>query len=231
MASAGENISYTVSGRFYVTIQDIITEYGGKKLSEGIVRYHLFQSDPQIMTLPLNICRKLKSETLTIFEFKNLTVTENINDTHLIVYASHFGSDDDYDCDVFGLFSNPQYAAKLIFSEPDGNYGLDCDDCRIQNVSQKEWFYTPDNNYFFSPDHCYDKAKEPSFTAEFVKGYDCSDYEGLYDTMIVLRDGKPEMLKTKAAQGIYENLEPGKQYRFTYKYWYGCPLIDSAEPV
>ncbi|MBR5372022.1 MAG: hypothetical protein IK130_07390 [Oscillospiraceae bacterium] len=221
MASEGEKISYTLSGHICFSINDIITEYDGKQLSKGIVRYELYQCTPEIMTLPLDICRKLKSLPQWTVEFKDFNVEENMSDT--LLQKDQGGR---WWIDLDALLT--RYTEKAIIRESTADeYGTACDVLDIQNVRPGGWIYTPDA-WMTYPDDC-STQKEDSFTAEFVKGYENDyfhqEYKCTVESIMINRDGKFEVLL--AYPGVYEKLEPGKKYLFSYDY----DIIEMAEPV
>ena len=190
--------AFTVSGHVWFSVDDIITEYGGKKLDEGIVVFKMFQCSPELMTLPLDVCGKMQKGGQYTIEFNDAKVSDPT--AFLYVYDGTDGLTQFVD--YGGLLT---HYAKLgtVRKEKSGEQGLDCDEITWKNLPAEpkltEWVGMND-------------IKPEVFTAEYVDGYFDNPEGTSYSTLVLMRDGKPELGRT---QLDISNLEPGKQYQFT----------------
>ncbi|MBR5371619.1 MAG: hypothetical protein IK130_05325 [Oscillospiraceae bacterium] len=190
---------FTVSGHIWFIVNDIITEYAGKKLDEGIVVYSCFQCWPEVMTLPLDVCSKLEKGGQYIIEFNDT----KIPDPTPCMYLWDVDGSMEVACDYFDLLGS---YAKLgtLREEREGDQGLDCDIITWKNLPAdaklNEWTG-------------YNDMKPETFTAEFVEGF--SDQQSSRDILVLVRDGKPFKLYADITNIPFDQYVPGKQYRFT----------------
>lgn len=216
-----DEISFTVSGHIWIWVNDIITEYGGKQLSEGIVLYNTFQNSPEIMTLPLDVCSKMQKEHGYTVEFKDAQITDPVDDTFL--YKTEGADGWVQWCINEELLS--KHAKLGIVREPkEGEQGLDCDlvtwNGLPDDVQLKEWKAS-------------EVVKPGAFTAELVKQLDEDPNRFQHGALILLKDGKPVLEQAWFKKA--EKLEPGKQYQFTVSdtdTFYGitaAKTVDSAK--
>ena len=190
--------AFTVSGHVWFMVDDIITEYAGKKLDEGIVVFKMFQCSSELMTLPLDVCSKMQKGGQYTIEFNDAKISNPAD--FLYVYDGVDGVTQF--CDYGGLL---EHYAKLgtVRKEKPGEQGLDCDEITWKNlpadIKLNEWVGVND-------------IKPETFTAEFVDGYFDNPEGTSYDTLVLMRDGKPVLGRTQLDT---KDLVPGKQYQFT----------------
>ena len=188
----------TVSGHVWFMVDDIITEYAGKKLDEGIVVFKMFQCSSELMTLPLDVCSKMQKGGQYTIEFNDAKISDPTS--FLYVYNGEDGPTQF--CDYGRLLTN---YGKLgtVRKEKSGEQGLDCDEITWKGLPAdaklKEWAGLND-------------IKPENFTAEFVDGFFDNPEGDSYDTLVLMRDGKPVLGRTQLDS---KDLVPGKRYQFS----------------
>ena len=192
-----ETVSVTLKGHVAVLVDDI--EYNETPCTEGYVVFRAYQSAPQAIRLPLDVCAGMSSSKVYTFEFADTAVSD-------LRSKFFFYTDAGAVCADYSELI-PKYGRNANIREVQQNeYGLDCDRTECVGLTSDK---IPKEAPATSA-----KSSE-SFKGEVIKAYSAPAFDtSSYDYILLLRDGEPAILRAK--KGVSGQVSEGKEYQFTF---------------